>query len=489
MIRAPIHRTSQAVLSVLVGCLLLVSCGRIGNRPPDPAAGDLFGFSAPQRLDAPQWALVWRGDWRSGQLELSAVADGFPRGTDLTLAIVAPRPVGSLTLEAGQATGDVLARALLDVQNQGAIARGIHISLEPPEAEQGPGELTDLADWLEGVRGRLGNDFELSWTVPWLEPESVTGELDALKHAVDWFAVRTYGQRADLPDETALWDLSQAMERLDAAEQAGVAYRGVIRVGGSIAQRSESGLALIAKTLPCDVFKELADRSESFFQFEGYFRQVFEADPRLRVLRIGDQELSVGDRLRVNRTTVDHLRHLFARIDERADEGYLGHLILDLGTDERDCLTLDLAEIALAALPLARQPEVSVERLGRDRYRVRVDAGSEMTGLARSNHNFVDVIADEGTILDVEMDGFVRFEFIDRQGRVAPGLLGTGVRIYVPLLDPGQSAEAILRTRAHRTGFDLTPRFISPTGATLPSQTQRWTPDDGRDPPARGAER
>ena len=468
------HVLLAIALSAL--CFGVLGCGRIGGRANEPISGDLYGLDELQRIDAAQWLHLWDGRWSGSKLDLEATGALVPRGVELTLAVLAPRPGSSPDADAGRALGEDLNRALLDVQNQGAVARGVHVELwstEPGSSLQN--ELEEMARWVRGVRDSLGDEFELSWTVPWLDPEAILAELKSLRHAVDWYAVRTYGQVAGTADLPGLWDLAGAEDRLLAAREAEVPFRSQIRVGGSIGQRSDRGVTVLATQLTCDAFKELADRSESFFQFEGYFRQVFEADPRLRVLRIGEQELSVGDRLRVNRTTVDHQRKLLSRIEELEIPGHLGHLFLDVASDASDCLSLDIQELALAASPPARWPEVTMERLRRDRYRLILQAGSESTGLARSKHNYVDVIADEGTILDVQMNGFVRFEFIDRQREVSPGLLGTGVRLHVPLLEAGQTAEAVIRTRSHRTGFDLSPRFISPTGRPLPLDDQHWT--------------
>lgn len=486
-LRQPRLHGAQASLALLMCLLVLTGCGRLGGRDQEPEEGDLYGMQTPQRIDGPQWTQAWNGRWVGERLELEPTTSSFPRGTELTLGLTASRPDSAPSVDAGEATGRELSRAVLDIQNQGALVRGVHLSLEvlaesPPSD---PDALEGFARWLDGLRSSLGDDFEMSWTVPWLEPSGITAEISGLRRSVDWFAVRTYGQPPHATDEAMLWDLAGAERRLDAASEADASFRSLIRVGGSLSQRSERDLALLGTELRCDTFKDFADRSESFFQFEGYFRQVFEADPRLRILRIGDQELSVGDRLRVNRTTVDHLRSIFDRIASRGYERHLGHLFLDVATDSEDCLSLDLEELALAGRPMARLPQVSMEKLGRDRYRIRLVAGSETTGLARTKNNFVDVVADEGTIVDVEMKGFVRFEFIDRQREVAPGLLGVGVRLQVPLLEVGQSVEAVIRTRAHRTGFQLGPRFISPTGVLLPMEEEHWI--DGVEPDGEGA--
>ena len=74
------------------------------------------------------------------------------------------------------------------------------------------------------MRAALGKEFELSWTVPWLEPAAISAELSSLSDAVDWFAVQMYGQPPGALDEPSLWDLAGAEDRLVAATRSSVAY-------------------------------------------------------------------------------------------------------------------------------------------------------------------------------------------------------------------------------------------------------------------------
>lgn len=473
-------RFSAGVFGAMIAALLLMAgtgCGLIESRRP-PSLGDLFWEQEPSAGDAAQIIDRWKLDWDpSGAPMFIETRWAGSRGSSVVLGMRGTLPVKEPDQSAALSIVQVVEKATLDLQNQGVLVRGLHLDL----GGQGKGleraDSTRVHTWLKdlyrGVRKRLDPSVELSATTVTLDVAALESEVSQVAPALDWVLVGLYGQPYGVADDPRLWDLEEGLDRLRVARAQEIPSRGLVTLDGSLSRRRDDRSTPLSPRLECGIFTELAKRSDSVFQFEGYFRQVFQADSRESLLVIGETTLPLSGQVQVTRTTADHLRKLRKGVEQLGDEKYLGTVYTGLSRDPDNCLGLDQRALDQSMGPLSEPPTVSLERLANGRLQLTLSGGSEPTALGMKRYNYVDLMADAGLVDRVEVVDFPRYEFLDGSHQPMPGMSGRGVRLFLPLLEPGRQASATVRIRGAKSVV-ANPVFRSATGDSLETAAARW---------------
>lgn len=446
---------------LLAICALAAGCIG-GERPGKSPASALWLAAGSDALPSDQLAELARagvsdlfmpaGDlhWNAGTASLAALApvaiDALPRGAHVTLVIGGSLPASADPKTAAPALAAAVRQLRLQTEDRGRIADGVHLDLAP----DGPPEtaLPVYAELLRRLRAELPRDLFLSATLArsWLADPELAEAVREFAAGVDFLVAFLYGQRSGEGEDASAWLIEstvrdvRSLEALDVPYQVGVAMVGAaahLRAGRELARSGELGLKSLA-TSP-------ALRLEHGFSLESGDRQIYNFRA-LNAARLGGWQLEPGDTVRVVRTGAPFLQALRKRLSEAVLARRLGEAYFRAPRPS-EALTPTLASLrgALQAAPLIPDLRLRVEPAdgagGRPVSGVRVilenhnDEGSELSGL---EHNYVELVAEGGTIGAVDTGEFSRYELM-RAGEARHSVRALRapdrVRLYLPVLE------------------------------------------------------
>jgi hypothetical protein len=398
-----------------------------------------------------------------------------PRRFPVTLVVAGDWPPADIADPEAAAAGlaTALGAATLAAERARLVPVGVHLAVAQPAGEQ---RCEALAAALWALRRRLDPGMALSVEIDRRRlGEEATAEIAA---AVDGVVVFLYGQRPGEPEDPAAWRLDEveaALGRLEALGrpyrvgavtlgEAAVVGRGGERRGATTRVTLERLAGDPALTLSRDLVLEPLDRRV----------QVFEA---VRATRLGDHPVASGERVRTVRLAPRDLAELASRLDAAELEHYLGPLFYRLPA-AGEGLSMSAAGLAAAAGGDRPAPEIALEvetiESSPTRLVIRVTAtnrGDEPTGIARIDHNYVEVAVTGGEVASAAAGGFERYNLLHR-GREATTMAALtaadSVRLFVPALDRGQSVTSgrivLHASGAVPAGVTVAGRFLTPGG-------------------------
>lgn len=485
------HRGALALLAA--GALAAAGCGGgVERAAPLPGPAVWAGQAELAALDLEALDRLRAGGVRQLFVEGAAIrASGgavrvelpsglaVPRRFPVTLVVAGdwPPPTGDRGDADPEAAAGALATALgaatLAAERSRLVPVGVHLAVAQPAGEES-GEA--LAAALAALRRRLDPALALSVELDRRRlGEKATAEIAA---AVDGVVVFLYGQRPGEPDDPAAWSLDQVESELGRLEALGRPYRvGVVSLGeavilgrggerrGATTRVSLARLAGDPALTPSrDLVLEPLDRRV----------QVFDA---VRPTRVGDQPVASGERVRTVRLAPRDLAELASRLGAAGRQHLLGPLFYRLPA-AGEGLSMSAAGLAAVAGGDRPAPEIELEvetvESSSTRLVIRVTAtnrGDEPTGIARIDHNYVEVAVTGGEVAAAAAGGFERYNLLYR-GREATTMAAfaaaDSVRLFVPALDRGQSVTSgrivLHASGAVPAGVTVAGRFLTPGG-------------------------
>lgn len=341
----------------------------------------------------------------------------LPRGSRVTLLTA----LGAAEAEGARGRGLArrLGRLVLDVENRGATVLGLAF-------ERAHGlEAAVFGEWVGVLRKELGAPPRAIAVLHEGPPDE---ELMALAAAVDFVLVPLYGQAPGEADRSRRWDLLEAERAATALAEAGLPFRALFHLGGSASLQAEDGPRPVP--LPTSELLRLASTADAQFDFEGFYRQRF-------LLRT-----ELGASLRVSRPTLDHVHGLLQRLEAAGGDRWLGALLATpAGADS--ALGVRLSHLRFLGDRRPPSPSVGVEpgaRRGTVRVTLALEPEGVPTAIASREHNYVDLVLEDGRFDDVELGDFTRVEY--RRRGAAPNEPGSvrqadSLRLFFRFLEPG----------------------------------------------------
>ncbi len=375
-----------------------------------------------------------------------------------------------------QSLAEGLRSAVLDHQNRGSLVTSILVGYSAV------GEECEVCPGLRELRSQLGPSLLLGVIADF--ETAVGGVSESLRSSADYLVVPVYGQPGESLDDPAYWELEKTEERLRLLDELGVPFRSLLYLEGSARSLSDESVRL--DQLAPQVLVENAVRAQSEFQFEGFYRQVFDmelAEP----LRDGDRLFQSGAHLVVSRPTPQHVQALMNRV---RDMGLANHIGLVFARPVPQENVLGVVEHVLANMLRAEPSDpglvVGIERVsgGSRRWTLRLTLKNEgdATAVAQRRFNYLELHVPGGSIGTVEMGDFVRME-LDNTEEDLNGMArvrrADRLRLFFPFLPTGiELATGDISVAAPR-GLDeavAVARFIGPAGDAMESEPAYWPP-------------
>jgi hypothetical protein len=368
----------------------------------------------------------------------------LPRRTPATLVVRGRWAPGEG--DASQVTA-ALVEAIRDLRQRSADVRalpvGVHLDLAPE------GDLQDYGEGLALLAEALPASVDLSATVnrQWLSDPQV-----ASLGGADYLVAMLYGQRPGEVEDPRAYDFREMEQGLRRLEEIGCPYLlGVVKVGTAL-RIDVSGVQVDWTTEGS--LKSLATHPgmtlEHGFTLEGIDRQLyaFVAD---RPVRVGDWDLSKGEKIRAVATSVPHLQEMYRLLGVWDLPGMRGVVFFrHAAATERFGVPLEGLPGALGEGPSDPILNMQLDLLRTDSRRLVLEfvlrnESPHPTDLGGVESNRVQVVCRGGSFGRVRAGDFQRFDLLspDPSGKLVRTVRYPSVlQLFVPMLDGGESVSS-----------------------------------------------
>lgn len=488
-------RRTLPAAAALAAALATAGCLTEWRRPERQPGGAVFVPSEGAALQAADIAaaqrsgladffvmgaeLAWGGS--VPELRLSRI-EGLPARTPVTLVVRGTWPPGLTDPDdVGERLADQTQQLRLGLESAGLVPVGIHFDIDAANDFQTYGEA------LSALRSSMDRSLLLSATLrrSWLGDPRIVG----IARGVDFLVGFIYGQRPGEPEDPKAWDLQRVPESLQALEALERDYLvGAMTIGGVHRLDGQGNqLGSLTSISLRQLVRHPSLVLQHGFSLEGMDRQVY-GFKAMAPADLGGVVVSLGETLRVVRTSPPYIQKLRRRIAEAKPRRFLGLAFYRLPRgEERLSLGLGALTDALSEKPLTADLGLSLELLARDRQGLIVRAvlenrGGEPSELSLLDNNFVELAASSGVFASVQAGDFHRYE-LRRQGESVITMQAlrapNQIRLYQPLLEGGdrlQSGPIRLRFSGVVPVITARASFLLSDGSETRPGPIEWTP-------------
>lgn len=442
--------------------LVALACAGSGGRrskPPAPAVwSDAPALAGLDLADLDRLREAGAGEVFLEAVRLAGGPDGAPalvvvpdlaavHRLPVTLVVGGDGPlsaVGEEPAAAARRLGEGLRAAALGAERAGLIPIGFHVA---PRLAAGEEALAAYADVLAALRREIDPRLFLSADLD----RRRLGDPAArrLAGAADFLVAFLYGQRPGEPEDADAWDLDAVERGARALEALGGDYWvGAVTLGGAtVVDAAGTVSATVAATSLARLAGDPALALGNSLALERGSRQVtvFTA---ARATRVAEARVAAGQRVRVVRPTPADLLELSRRLAGLNLAHYRGEILYRLPAPGEG-LSLPAGALAHVLRGEEPPPELAVEltpRGGAGEQRLFTvtvtNRGSLPTGIARYDHNYVEVTVRGGAVVAVAPGSFRRYSLV--VGGREPASMrearnADAARLFVPVLDAGEA--------------------------------------------------
>lgn len=413
-------------------------------------------------------------------------ASGLSGAVRLPVTLVARGswPAGAHPEAAAPALAGDLRRLRRRAEDAGLVVAGFHLDAELPEGEEA---LKRMGRALDLTRRAMDGALFLSLS---LDPGALsTPGIASLVDGADFVVAFLYGPRPDGgpgPGPRQAWNLATVDDGVERLRDLEAPFLLGIGTVGWL-HRLDSGGAAVESTSRASLSSLIAHPALGAGRravLEAVDRQTYSFEVE-RPATLGEWRLARGEELLVTRLSTYHLRQAAARAEAVAPLLHLGEVFDRLARQGED-LSQSPASLAGAALGSAAVPELTAELEavgGPSRFRVALsNSGAQTTEVSFLDHNYVELRALGGAAFrNVNPGEFLRFE-LESDGRRVVSMEqlrnADTLKLYVPLLEPGQRVESgtigLAGVRGGGPVVEVAGRFVLPSGDLLHLPLRPW---------------
>lgn len=403
----------------------------------------------------------------------------LPPGTEATLVVR-----GGLPSEP-TAFAKLFAEVRWTVENQGVVARGVHLDVPSPSDPK------DAAKRVERLREVLPPETPISAR---LEPSDLDRKgIEEWARAPDFLSVRLYGVPPGEDESPGAWSFEAVRSGAERIEALGLPWMLEAIVTGKVL-RLDSRNRIVDQTTeasPTEIFWNRSLELRAGFTLTGSDRRTYTLEAK-RATEVAGWSLVAGEAVRVLRPATSDLEGLLRLLDAMVLEHHLGQIYSRLpAPSEGLSLSVDNLVQALEKAPATPDlhARAAVQRRAPDGWRFRFsleNRNEEITELSLIDNNYLEIRLEHGSFGAVAAGDFFRYDLFRSRGDALDRTFRNAdvLRLHLALLAGRQgvhTGEVEIRG-VDRPVVHLGGRFLLPDGRTVQVEPAIWSDGELSEP-------